>query len=148
MPKSYISEEPGARRGLQHGFDPFAQVYSRLEALEAVGHPTDKVELLILGGTWSAYKRDYQEWFVKRCFDAMNATELPTLTEAQHFNEDGPHRNVGLVIETRPDEITPAELAWLRRLGVTKVQMGAQSLDDRILALNRRGHTTAETLRG
>jgi elongator complex protein 3 len=147
MPKSYISEEPGARRGLQHGFDPFGQVHSRLEALEAVGHPTDKVELLILGGTWSAYKRDYQEWFVKRCFDAMNATELPTLTEAQHFNEDGPHRNVGLVIETRPDEITPAELAWLRRLGVTKVQMGAQSLDDRILALNRRGHTTAETLR-
>jgi elongator complex protein 3 len=146
MPKSYISEEPGARRGLQHGFDPFAQVHSRLTALKAVGHPTDKIELLILGGTFSAYRRDYQEWFIKRCFDAMNEVELPTLEEAQQFNETALHRNVGLVVETRPDEINPAELAWMRRLGVTKVQMGAQSLDDRILALNRRGHSAAQTL--
>ena len=154
MPKSYLSDEPGARRGLQHGFDPYDQVRSRLEALQDVGHPTEKVELLILGGTWSAYRRDYQEWFVRRCFDALNADEdaLPfrpaeTLEEAHRLNESSRHRNVGLVIETRPDEITPDELAWLRRLGVTKVQMGAQSLDDRILAMNQRGHTTAATLK-
>ena len=146
MPKSYLSDEPGARRGLQHGFDPYNQVRSRLNALESVGHPTDKVELLILGGTWSAYRRDYQEWFVRRCFDALNEQEAASLEEAQRLNETGPHRNVGLVVETRPDEITPQELAWMRRLGVTKVQMGAQSLDDRILALNQRGHTAAQTL--
>lgn len=156
MPKSYLSDEPGARRGLQHGFDPYDQVRSRLEALEDVGHPTDKIELLILGGTWSAYRKDYQEWFVRRCFDALNLDdetgEAPergpaaTLEEAHLRNENSRHRNVGLVIETRPDEINPAELAWLRRLGVTKVQMGAQSLDDRILSLNQRGHTAAETL--
>ena len=144
MPKSYLSDEPGARRGLQHGFDPYSQVHSRLQALDAVGHPTDKIELLILGGTWSAYRRDYQEWFVRRCFEALNdagsaaaqpspAPEAPGLDELQEHNETAPHRNVGLVIETRPDEITPGELAWLRRLGVTKVQMGAQSLDDRVL---------------
>ncbi|HEX2981148.1 MAG TPA: radical SAM protein, partial [Anaerolineaceae bacterium] len=147
MPKSYLPDEPGARRGLQHAFDPFDQVASRLEALEAVGHPTDKIELLILGGTWSSYRRDYQEWFIRRCFDAMNGFEATDLEEAQRANETGEHRNVGLVIETRPDEINPEELAWLRRLGVTKVQMGAQSLDDRILALNQRGHTVHETLR-
>jgi elongator complex protein 3 len=147
MPKSYLSDEPGARRGLQHDFDPFEQVHSRLTALEAVGHPTDKIELLILGGTFSVYPRDYQEWFVKRCFDAMNVVEFSSLDEAQRYNETAHHRNVGLVVETRPDEITPAELAWLRRLGVTKVQMGAQSLDDRILELNKRGHTAAATLR-
>jgi len=84
---------------------------------------------------------------VRRCFDALNEVESATLEEAHLRNETAPHRNVGLVIETRPDEITPAQLAWLRRLGVTKVQMGAQSLDDRILALNQRGHTAAETLR-
>ncbi len=151
MPKSYLPDEPGAMRGVQNDFDPYLQVRSRIDALEATGHPTDKIELLILGGTWSAYRRDYQEWFVKRCFDALNEAETATLAEAQQLNETAPHRNVGLVIETRPDEITagkPAgrELAWLRTLGVTKVQMGAQSLDDRVLEMNKRGHTSAETL--
>ena len=78
MPKSYLPDEPGARRALQNDFDPFRQVSSRIEALEAVGHPTDKIELLILGGTWSSYRRDYQEWFVRRCFDAMNGVEART----------------------------------------------------------------------
>ena len=141
MPKSYLPGEPGAMRGLEHGFDPYLQVHSRIEQLESVGHPTDKIELLILGGTWSSYKRDYQEWFIKRCFDAMNELPHPSpfshwergkvgegeLAEAQTLNESSPHRNVGLVIETRPDEINPDEIRWLRYLGVTKVQMGAQS---------------------
>jgi elongator complex protein 3 len=145
MPKSYLPDEPGAMRGLQHEFDPYRQVKARLEALQAVGHPTDKIELLILGGTWSAYQRDYQEWFVMRCFDALNGIESNTLEEAQFQNEDAIHRNVGLVIETRPDHIDQDELAWLRYLGVTKVQLGAQSLDDRILELNKRGHTVEQT---
>jgi len=147
MPKSYLPDEPGARRAVQHGFDPYEQVSSRLQALEAVGHPTNKSELLILGGTWDAYPREYQEGFIQRCFDAMNGRESASLEEAQRINESCSHRNVGLVVETRPDQITPDQLAWLRSLGVTKVQMGAQSLDDRILALNRRGHTVADTLR-
>jgi elongator complex protein 3 len=145
MPKSYLPDEPGARRGLEHDFDPYAQVTSRLEALEAVGHPTDKVELLILGGTWSAYRRDYQAWFVQRCLEALNQDTSSDLLQAQRLNETAGHRNVGLVIETRPDHIDADELAWLRKLGVTKVQMGAQSLDDRILELNQRGHTVSDT---
>lgn len=159
MPKSYLPDEPGAMRGLEHKFDPYAQVRSRIEQLESVGHPTDKIELLILGGTWSSYRRDYQEWFIKRCFDAMN--DVPPgegvdmkekagegeLMEAHSFNETTHHRNVGLVIETRPDEITPDELRWLRHLGVTKVQMGAQSLDDHVLAVNKRGHDVECTRR-
>ena len=162
MPKSYLPDEPGAMRGLHHEFDPYNQVASRLEALQAVGHPTDKIELLILGGTWSAYKRDYQEWFVTRCFDALNESLTPnpstlsgtrpwegegSLVEAQRINETATHRNVGLVVETRPDEITRDELAWFRYLGVTKVQMGAQNLDDEILALNKRGHTVDDLQR-
>ena len=150
MPKSYLPDEPGAMRAVEHQFDPFAQVRSRIMQLESLGHPTDKIELLILGGTWSSYKRDYQEWFVKRCFDAMNDfSNLPSeeiklakddLPNSHTYNETTHHRNVGLVIETRPDEITSAEIRWLRHLGVTKVQMGAQSLDDRILEMNKRGH--------
>jgi elongator complex protein 3 len=155
MPKSYLPDEPGAMRALEHQFDPYAQVESRIRALENLGHPTDKIELLILGGTWSSYRRDYQEWFVKRCFDAMNeinedeykeepkeesANPEIQLAEAQAINETCSHRNVGLVIETRPDEIDPDEIRWLRHLGVTKVQMGAQSFDDHILEINKRGH--------
>jgi elongator complex protein 3 len=160
MPKSYLPDEPGAMRALEHQFDPYEQVHARIRALENLGHPTDKIELLILGGTWSSYRRDYQEWFIKRCFDAMNgipygdhreepkrnsADSVVNLLEAQTINETAPHRNVGLVIETRPDEINPDELRWLRHLGVTKVQMGAQSLDDHILEINKRGHDVEST---
>src|ERR1051325_2827256 len=159
MPKSYLPDEPGAMRGLEHEFDPYKQVRSRIEQLQSLGHPTDKIELLILGGTWSSYRRDYQEWFIKRCFDAMNdrATNPIAVAEervregelnkVQSLNENAHHRNVGLVIETRPDEIDPKELRWLRYLGVTKVQMGAQSLDDHILEINKRGHDVECTRR-
>lgn len=147
MPKSYLPDEPGAMRALQHEFDPFDQTFARLEALNAIGHPTDKIELLILGGTWSSYRADYQEWFVQRCLDALNGFRSSNLMEAQHANELAPHRNVGLAIETRPDHIDNGEIARLRDLGVTKVQIGVQSLDDEILSLNARGHTVAETRR-
>jgi elongator complex protein 3 len=178
-PKSYLSDEPGARRALQNYFDPFAQVTSRLQALRAVGHPTEKIELLILGGTFTAYRKDYQAWFVLRCFQALNQDALPSLPgadqsiiqendvrpmqqptsipdiestlkvmEKEHAtNVTSMRRNVGLVFETRPDEITYKELAWLRSLGGTKLQMGAQSLDDHILQINKRGHTVDQTIR-
>lgn len=145
MPKSYLPDEPGAMRALQHDFDPYDQTAARLQALEAIGHPTDKIELLILGGTWSSYRQDYQDWFLERCFAALNGREHGSLAEAQRANEFARHRNVGLVIETRPDHIDRDEIARLRRLGVTKVQMGAQSLDDRILELNQRGHSVRHT---
>jgi len=152
LPKSYLSEEPGAKRGVENDFDPYLQVSNRIRALEAVGHPTDKIELLILGGSFSAYPEEYQTWFVQRCFDAMNADDpdapvrSESLLAAQARNVHAAHRNVGLVIETRPDLVDLAALARFRELGVTKVQMGAQSLDDRILELNKRGHTAEETL--
>ncbi len=146
LPKSYLKEEPGAARAWQNHFDPYLQVSSRIESYNATGHPTDKIELLILGGSWSAYPADYRTWFVKRCFDAMNGMDSATLEEAQAFNESAHCRNVGLVVETRPDMVTPAEIAEMRRLGVTKVQMGAQSFDDTILLRNCRGHSVEDTL--
>ena len=150
MPKSYIYDEPGAQRAERDGFDPFKQTLGRIDAFESIGHDTSKVELLILGGTWSAYGQDYREWFVRRCFDAMNSYRDPgyvtssSLEEAHQSNVLSAHRNVGLVVETRPDWITPDEIRHMRRLGVTKVQIGVQSLDDEVLDLNKRGHTVAE----
>jgi elongator complex protein 3 len=149
MPKSYIYDEPGCQRAERDGFDPYRQTLGRIHAFESIGHDADKVELLILGGTWSAYSQDYREWFVQRCFDAMNAAGNPayagstSLADAQEQNINAAHRNVGLVIETRPDWITPDEIRHLRKLGVTKVQIGVQSLDDEILTRNKRGHDVA-----
>jgi elongator complex protein 3 len=145
MPKSYLADEPGAIRAEAHGFDPYETTLSRIRALENIGHSTDKIELLILGGTWSYYPIDYQEWFIQRCFDAMNGVESASLVEAQQINETADRRNVGLVIETRPDYIDAEEVKRLRRYGVTKVQIGAQSLDDHILDLNKRGHSVEQT---
>ncbi len=150
MPKSYIFDEPGAQRAERDGFDPFKQTLGRIDAFESIGHDASKVELLILGGTWSAYSQDYREWFVQRCFDAMNAYGNPnyvpsaSLEDAQRSNILAAHRNVGLVVETRPDWINADEIRHMRRLGVTKVQIGVQSLDDEVLELNKRGHSVAE----
>lgn len=144
MPKSYLHDEPGAMRAEQHGFDPFEQVASRIEAFEANGHNAEKIELLVLGGTWSSYPRDYQEHFIRRCFDAMNGVDSGSLARAHAANESALRRNVGLVLETRPDHVDAGEVRWLRELGCTKVQMGAQSLDDRVLKMNRRGHTVQQ----
>jgi len=153
MPQSYLPDEPGARRGLENEFDPYRQVASRLKALHDVGHPTEKIELLILGGSWSAYPKDYREWFLRRCFEAMNG-ENPlddqgdvSLYDVQARNVNAEKRNVGLVIETRPDLINAEELKLLRKQGVTKIQIGIQSMNDEILEKNRRGHDSATTLK-
>ncbi len=83
MPKSYIFDEPGCQRAERDGFDPYRQTLGRIQAFESIGHATDKIELLILGGTWSAYSKDYREWFVQRCFDAMNAAGNPDYVDSR-----------------------------------------------------------------
>ena len=161
MPKSYLSDEPGAQRAANNGFDPYRQVWSRLAAYYSIGHPVDKVELIVLGGTWSSYPSAYQIGFVKRCFDALNdfgkgvdrgfegGTEATwsELESVQRENETCACRCVGLSVETRPDHLTEREVLRIRRLGATKVQIGIQSLSDRVLDMNRRGHDVAATRR-
>jgi elongator complex protein 3 len=226
MPKSYLSDEPGAQRAEANAFDPYLQTYLRLRALDLTGHPLDKVEVIVLGGTWSFYPETYQVWFITRIFEALNhygvgidqteqvkallaagvegsqlhparnttdthidgvtfertynqtvqsiyrdemarsrdaahavtegiaprtlITEYATWAElesAHRENESAECRCVGLVIETRPDHISEAEVLRIRRLGCTKVQIGFQSLDDSVLRKNKRGHTVAATRR-
>ena len=246
MPKSYLHAEPACARAEQNCFDPYLQVSARLTALSQMGHATDKIELIILGGTWSDYPESYQVWFVSELFRALNdstiaktsanpmlagggraaredaerllaATDDETLPPAvrerralyrelgiadtaeglaervapyqdmmnisdgaapgaynrcvhvlygpatpwgraaqfqtatfgelehqQRINEQARHRVVGLVIETRPDAITPAALTTIRRLGATKIQMGIQSLDQGILDANERRITVGQ----
>ena len=222
MPKSYLADEPGAQRAEKNAFDPYLQTYMRLQTYHNLGHSTGKIEIIILGGTWSFYPETYQIWFVKRIFDAMhdfgegndrraevfaalrhrsmfggeqisnvviNGSEMTAsynqvvqdiyademyrsrglvdkiitgererspvdefatwneLELAQRENETAPCRSVGLVIETRPDHISEGEVIRIRRLGCTKVQIGFQSLNDRVLDMNKRGHDVAATRR-
>jgi elongator complex protein 3 len=164
MPTSYLPEEPGAQRAVQQGFDPARQVAIRLAALAANGHPVDKVELSILGGSWDAYPSGYRRWFVERCLATLNRWNPGSpppdrdpeadgeagweeVDAARRANATAPCRCVGLTVETRPDLVTAEGLEPLRRLGVTRVQLGYQSLDDTILARSGRGHTVAASRR-
>ncbi|MFA6533667.1 MAG: tRNA uridine(34) 5-carboxymethylaminomethyl modification radical SAM/GNAT enzyme Elp3 [Patescibacteria group bacterium] len=147
MPKSYLSNEPAVMRAILTKFDPAVQVKTRLDALTENGHNTDKCELIVMGGTWSYLPKNYQNWYIKRCFDAFNGRRAKNLKVAQNWNEKAHHRVVGLTLETRPDFITPEEINRWRQLGATRVELGVQHLDDKILKLNLRGHDSAETAR-
>ena len=147
VPKSYLKNEPAVMRAILNKYNPYKQVKMRLRALKITGHPTDKIELRIIGGTWSYYPKKYQEWFIKRCFDACNSVQKPDLCTAQKLNEGAKHRIVGLSIETRPDFINEAEIKRLRKLGVTMVELGVQSIYNDILKLNKRGHGVKETIK-
>jgi len=139
MPKSYLSGEPAAERAKTLKFDPYLQVKKRIEMLKFEGHPTDKIELRIVGGSFTFYPKKYQEWFVKRCFDGANGKKSKNLEEAQKKNEKAKNRIVGISIETRPDLINEEEVKWLRKLGVTMVEIGVQSVFDEILEKNETG---------
>lgn len=141
MPKSYIATEPAAQRAFLLKFDPFTQVKSRVGTLEANGHSADKIELIVLGGTWSFYEKKYQTWFIKRCFEAANGKSSRALAEAQKINEKAKHRIIGLTLETRPDYVTVDELWRMRELGCTHVQVGVQTLDQDVLDMIKRDDT-------
>lgn len=214
MPKSYLANEPACQRAELTFFDPYVQVAARLQALHQMGHSTDKVELIVLGGTWSDYPESYQYWFIKELFRALNEwpsspnhiqerlnwytsfglqnseealssfvaeqqaavfddtatynqafhklydTSQPhqsawsqmqstydELVEQQHVNETAAARVVGLVIETRPDTITPDNLHMFRQLGCTKIQIGIQSTRQEILDANKRQMSAAQIKR-
>ena len=160
LPKSYLSGEPAVERAKRLDFDPYLQTIKRIEVLSMSGHSTDKVELRMIGGTWSFYEKKYKIWFVKNCFDACNRTKnesndqnLPIeilwkkLKIAQKKNEKARHRIVGLSFETRPDFVTLKETIEMKRLGATKIELGVQSIDDQILTLTKRGHLVEETVK-
>ncbi len=147
LPKSYLSGEPAVERANSLDYDPFAQTKERIVMLKEQGHPVDKIDLRIIGGTWSYYPKKYQTNFIKRCFDACNKKKAKNLKEAQKNNEKSDHRIVGLSIETRPDFINKKEIKRLRKLGITKVEIGVQSINNKILKLNKRGHTIKETIK-
>ncbi len=154
VPKSYFSDEPAVMRAIRSGFDPFKQTQSRLIMFALSNHNIDKIELIVKGGTFSFLPRRYRTWFFKRLYDGCNGDTLKLLTsgkksldtarsllEAQQKNENAPSRIIGVNIETRPDYINEKEILYLRKLGVTHVELGVQTLSDTIYKIIKRGHT-------
>ncbi|KTB48577.1 elongator complex protein 3 [Dehalogenimonas alkenigignens] len=146
-PRSYTPHSPAVIRAAASGYDAVAQTATRLRILADMGHPTDKIELIIMGGTFLSTPLDYQDSFIKGCFDALNNTKSETLEEAQHCNETAFHRAVGLCIETRPDVCDVGEIARMIGWGVTRVELGVQTLDEEVFRIVNRGHSTVDVVK-
>ncbi|MFH0961703.1 MAG: tRNA uridine(34) 5-carboxymethylaminomethyl modification radical SAM/GNAT enzyme Elp3 [archaeon] len=144
-PQSYTGLEPAARRGKQSDYDARAQTAGRIANLEAIGHSVSKIELIVMGGTFPAFPEDYQDNFIKGCFDGANGFPGKNLQEAIAINELAPHRIVGLTVETKPDWCLSPHVARMLSYGATRVELGVQTLFDDILAKMNRGHTVDET---
>lgn len=154
-PQSYMGAEPAARRAFENDFDPYKQVSSRLRQLSEIGHPVEKAELIVMGGTYTSRMLCYQEWFVKRAIEAMNdfygtgwrdGKEYVSQEDVHTANESARIRNVGITIETRPDWVDVEHIDTILGLGATKVEIGVQSTYDFILAGIRRGHTVKKSV--
>lgn len=189
MPKSYLSNQPAAMRAVLSHFDPYKQMMVRLRAYHDNGHTTDKIEIIIIGGTWSAHPPQYQAEFIYQIYKAANeySTTMPVekhnihdgqaanritkaltefniqdkkdilgqddteamarVYEQQTINETATNRIIGITVETRPDYITMDELVRMRKLGVTKIEIGVQHINDEVLIKNRRGHLTKAVIK-
>ena len=146
VPQSYTGYEPAAMRGIQNEFDPYRQVSHRIEQLEAIGHTVDKVELIIMGGTFPSMPMDYQEHFVQRCLDAVTKRKSGSLGEAKKLAETSQIRNVGITVETRPDWAKETHVDHMLSMGVTRVELGVQNVYDDVYELVDRGHSVQDVV--
>jgi len=145
-PQSYTGREPASMRGLQNNFNPYMQVKSRITQLGSIGHVVDKVELIVMGGTFPAMPLDYQESFVKGCLDAVNSEDSVSLDEAKRISERSSIRNVGITVETRPDWAREPHVDHMLSMGVTRVELGVQNIYDDIYETVDRGHTVQDVV--
>jgi elongator complex protein 3 len=146
VPQSYTGFEPAAMRGIQNRYNPYKQVQSRINQLESIGHKVDKIELVIMGGTFPATPRQYQTRFVQRCLDAITQQKSTSLTEAKKQAETSHIRNVGITVETRPDWAKQPQVDHMLTMGVTRVELGVQNIYDDIYKRVNREHTVQDVI--
>ena len=146
VPQSYTPLSPPVIRAKMLDYNPFSQVQARLKAFKLMNHPTDKIELIIMGGTFLSFPKNYQTEFVKSCYDALNEKPSRNLEEAKTFNQTAQHRCVALCIETRPDYCSDSQIKQMLEFGCTRVELGVQAIDDKIYKLVNRGHTVQDVI--
>lgn len=145
VPQSYTPKSPVVMRAAEVNYDSYEQVKARIRAFQVMHHPTDKIELIIMGGTFLEYPEEFQNNFIKRCYDALNERDSDNLEEAQIMNEKAEHRCVALCVETRPDECIKY-IERMRKWGITRVELGVQMPDDKIYKLIKRGHMVKDVV--
>ena len=153
QPRSYLSTEPAVLRANRNGFDPILQIYDRTDALTNCGHIVDKIELLVLGGTWDNYPLEYQESFIRDIYHSINnlhtrGTQKFTLEKEIRLAENSNKRIIGLTLETRPDYINKRQIKRLRKFNVTRLQIGVQHIDDDVLNYIERGCNLKDIIKG
>jgi len=139
-PNSYTGKEPSTLNAIENNYDPKLQITTKIEKLTAYGHDPSKMELVIVGGTFLFMPKNYQKNFIKSCYDALNGTESQNLQEAISNNEHAKIRNVGFTIETKPDYCKKEHVDLMLEYGITRIEIGIQSLQERVYEIVNRGH--------
>ncbi len=145
-PNSYTGNEPSTINAIENQYDPKKQITSKLEKLVAYGHDPTKMELVIVGGTFLFMPKDYQENFIKLCYDALNRFDSLGLEDAKQANEKTEIRNVGFTIETKPDYCKQEHVDMMLDYGVTRIEIGVQSLQESVYKIVNRGHTYSDVV--
>ncbi len=145
-PQSYTPESPAVLRAITNNYNSYKQTKARLKMYKDMKHPTDKIEIIIMGGTFLAYEKNFKESFVKGCYDALNNKRSKTLKEAKKLNETAKYRCVALCIETRPDICNDNHIKEMLNYGATRVELGVQAIDDKIYKIVNRGHKVKDVI--
>jgi len=152
QPRSYISSEPAVLRANRNQFDCKDQIIDRANVLNAMGHPIDKIEIIILGGTWDHYPLEYRKQFIRDMYYTVNTYNGPyhepqSLEKEIKYNQKASSRIIGVTTETRPDCITIREIKNLRKMNITRVQIGVQHFDDDVLKYIKRDCYLKDTVK-
>ena len=145
-PQSYTGNEPAGRRAIEHNYNPYNQVKSRIEQFNIMGHSVDKIELIIFGGTITCYPENYLEEFVTQCLNAISGGDAKTILDAQKIAENATIKNSDITLETRPDYCKKPQINLMLRLGTTRIELGVQNIDDNIYKKINRGHTVKDVI--
>ena len=144
--QSYTGQEPAALRSIHNEYDAFRQVQSRIKDLEAIGHWVDKIELLVMGGTFLSCPSEYQERFIKGAYEGVIGQKTDTLKRVKTLAERSNKRLIGLTIETRPDYCKETHVDRMLDYGATRVEIGIQTIYDDIYDITQRGHTAEDSM--
>ena len=146
VPQSYTDKSPAIMRAMALKYDIKKQIKARLEALKAMGHPTEKLEIIIIGGTFLQYPKKFKQDYIKGIYNTLNLKKSTTLQKAKTLNEKAKHRIVALCIENRPDNCSKEEIKEMISYGTTRIEIGVQIPDDKVYKKTNRGHTTKDVI--
>ena len=146
VPQSYTDKSPAIMRAMKLAYDPYKQVKNRLNVLKLMKHQTNKIEIIILGGTFLQYPKDYKYNFIKKIYDTLNNKNSKNLEQAKKINENAEHRCVAMCIENRPDNCSEKDIKEMLEFGATRIEIGVQMPDDELYKKTNRGHSVQDVI--